>query len=200
MNHTEVMNLAFSTTWKSTMPEHMAGNPTFFVEKIFEGMNDYKISDYFQSHESIDLCLKKNVLSENFLTTKYQPKIHTIREDKTNRWGEGNKIHFYINQRTPYQFQFAPVVEVQCVQEIEIVNSYYTTHESGKRTLLYRFVKIDGQPFYSWHDIYEDDNIDKGMLQFAKNDGFDSIEDFFHWFNGNNFKGKIIHWTDKTYQ
>jgi len=32
----------------------------------------------------------------------------------------------------------------------------------------------------------------------AKNDGFEGIEDFFKWFN-EDFKGKIIHWTNYKY-
>jgi hypothetical protein len=40
--------------------------------------------------------------------------------------------------------------------------------------------------------------IDKGLLQFVQNDGFDSIEDFFSYFD-KGFKGKIIHWTDLRY-
>jgi hypothetical protein len=30
------------------------------------------------------------------------------------------------------------------------------------------------------------------------NDGFDSVDDFFEWFN-EDFAGKIIHWTDLKY-
>ena len=36
------------------------------------------------------------------------------------------------------------------------------------------------------------------ILQLAQNDGFDTIDDFFAYFS-ENFKGVIIHWTDKIY-
>jgi len=32
----------------------------------------------------------------------------------------------------------------------------------------------------------------------ARNDGFESVDDFFKWFNAD-FQGKIIHWTDFKY-
>ena len=36
------------------------------------------------------------------------------------------------------------------------------------------------------------------LRELAKNDGFESVEDFFAYFN-KDFKGKIIHWTDLQY-
>jgi hypothetical protein len=36
------------------------------------------------------------------------------------------------------------------------------------------------------------------FFNLMKNDGFESAEQFFNWFNGY-FKGKIIHWTDLKY-
>ena len=51
-------------------------------------------------------------------------------------------------------------------------------------------------------------NIDKIIKEYpkafeeiellAKHDGFNSMEDFFKWFD-KDFKGKIIHWTDFRY-
>lgn len=38
----------------------------------------------------------------------------------------------------------------------------------------------------------------KFMEKLAKNDGFDSVEDFFKWFKGD-FHGVLIHWTDFKY-
>lgn len=32
----------------------------------------------------------------------------------------------------------------------------------------------------------------------AKNDGFSGVKEFFEWFS-EDFKGKIIHWTDLKY-
>ena len=39
----------------------------------------------------------------------------------------------------------------------------------------------------------------ENMLQLAKNDGFDSIEDFFKFFTKDIFVYKLIHWTDFKY-
>jgi hypothetical protein len=39
---------------------------------------------------------------------------------------------------------------------------------------------------------------DEEMIRLARNDGFDSVEDFFSFFP-EDFKGKIIHWTDLRY-
>lgn len=118
------------------------------------------------------------------------PKFHTIRPDPHNRWRPGTKIHFVINNRTKDRFQFAPVIEVKSVQEIEItrhgplaeIPMTMKYHRVGMK------VVIDG----GLVDGYE-------MLEFlALNDGFNSVEDFLKYFNYD-FSGKIIHWTDLKY-
>ena len=38
----------------------------------------------------------------------------------------------------------------------------------------------------------------KNIKLLTKNDGFESVESFFEYFN-ENFRGKIIHWTEFTY-
>ncbi|OXA76380.1 hypothetical protein B0A58_07345 [Flavobacterium branchiophilum NBRC 15030 = ATCC 35035] len=50
-------------------------------------------------------------------------KIHTIREDKNDRWKVGNKIDFFINARQKNMFRFAPVLPVVNTQKIEIYHS-----------------------------------------------------------------------------
>lgn len=100
-------------------------------------------------------------------------KIHTIRVDKHNRWKEGSTIHFATGVRTKKYKQF---IGGQClgVQKIYIDN---------EQTV----VSVDGQRLTF-----------AGIERLAKNDGFDSVEDFFKWF-GDNFSGKIIHWTALKY-
>lgn len=49
------------------------------------------------------------------------------------------------------------------------------------------YVYVDGRQL-SYSEIEE----------LAVNDGFDSAEDFFKWFK-KDFRGWIIHWTDKKY-
>jgi len=98
-------------------------------------------------------------------------KIHTIREDSNNRWKEGRVIHFATGSRTP---QYNCFKEGVCTgtQRIEIAD----------RTVFIGSVKIN--------------NIE----ELARNDGFDSVDDFWAWFDQYSpFVGRLIHWTGKRY-
>lgn len=105
-------------------------------------------------------------------------KIHTIREDQYGRWHPGMTMHMATGVRTKNYKQFH---EAKCisVQEISIFSKY-------KEVWL----------FDEWEKVYRLTNIQVETL--AKNDGFDTVEDFWNWFNGA-FYGKIIHWTDFQY-
>lgn len=74
-------------------------------------------------------------------------------------------------------------------QTIEIIH-YPLTIPKGEMRY---WVKIDGKLFYDVAGIEKDK-----MLQLAQNDGFDTIEEFFEYFN-EDFTGKIIHWTGLRY-
>ena len=102
-------------------------------------------------------------------------KIHTIREDKHNRWKAGNKIHFATGVRTK---QYKEFMRGKCisVQEFKIVPP---KDNNSLRTYL-----IDGKELQPISDI----------VKLSKNDGFDKASEFVNWF-GDNFTGKIIHWT-----
>lgn len=106
-------------------------------------------------------------------------KIHTIREDKNQRWREGMEIHFATGVRTPDYNQFASGV-CTGVQEIEI--------EYSDGLIVPGFqIKVDG--FL----------IDEDMArELAENDGFYNLKQFAKWFD-EDFKGRLIHWTDKRY-
>ena len=100
-------------------------------------------------------------------------KLHTIRWDEKNRWKTGNKIHFATGVRTSNYNCFK---EGLCngTQKIEIRD---------------RNVWIDDVIL----NYYEVENL-------AINDGFDSIKDFWSWFDQYSpFTGKLIHWTKLTY-
>ena len=100
-------------------------------------------------------------------------KIHTIRSDEKNRWKIGNKIHFATGVRSSKYNCFG---EGTCygIQSVKIIN---------------RAVFIDSI-ILSWEELEE----------FSKNDGFDTLDDFWMWFDQYEpFEGKIIHWTDKKY-
>ena len=167
------MILGFSTRLK--------GRPTYFVEKIHSGLlqNDLKVD--FENDDAPQE-FNVNVLAE------CEPKIHTIREDKNNRWKTGMKIDFFINCRQKDMFRFAPTLPVVSTQTIEIIYEYDSVNHKNRNV-----VWIEDMVFYD-----ATRRVDKGILQLAQNDGFDSIEDFFNYFN-DNFKGKIIHWTTKQY-
>lgn len=151
----------------------MNGKPTYFVEKIHSGLLQNNLLQGFDL--GYDHTFNLDVLSS------CEPKLHTIREDTKDRWKPGNKIDFFINCRQKDMFRFAPVLPVVSTQKVEIV-----------------YDKIFGK------NIYPDIRIDNIRLHpekfetLAQNDGFDTIEDFLAYFN-EDFKGKIIHWTDLRY-
>jgi len=111
-------------------------------------------------------------------------KIHTIREDKHNRWEIGRWIHFATGVRTPEYKCFKQDI-CDGTQKIEIkYNLPWSDFPS---------VYIDGHLFSyfierDWEVLYE----------LARNDGFKDFKEFCGWFN-KDYSGKIIHWTSKRY-
>lgn len=100
-------------------------------------------------------------------------KLHTIRWDEKNRWKPGKKIHFATGVRSSKYNCFKEGV-CKGVQKIEM---------QGRK------VWIDGVAL-TWDELED----------LAINDGFDSLKDFWLWFDQYTpFKGKIIHWTNLTY-
>lgn len=106
-------------------------------------------------------------------------KIHTIRQDKPDRWKEGNIIHFATGVRTKYYDNFL-TDRCRSVQTIEI--------------------KYGPSEYLNDVQIFVDGILmtTEQMQQIAYNDGFFCLADFQMWFNYD-FKGKIIHWTDFKY-
>ena len=113
-------------------------------------------------------------------------KIHTIREDKHNRWETGKKIHFATGMRTK-NYNCFKIGICKSVQKIEI------TYKGNKI-----FVEIEGNPPYIWIQYLKEKYTHPNILKLAKNDGFDNIDDFFKWFD-KDFTGKLIHFTNKKY-
>lgn len=174
------MNLNCSIRWPKEMPKHLAGNPTYFPEKILASLV-WNYPDFDWGPFLNEIALKKELYE--YTTGDYHMKPHTIREDKNNRWKAGNKIHFQIWLGKPYRsevFQFAPVFHCVSTQKIEIC---WRLQELGA----YPPVFLDGR------------QLTLGLISYlAANDGFDSLVDFFSWFN-EDFTGKIIHWTSLKY-
>lgn len=156
------------------------GKPTHFVERIHKGIRE----NYMLAPVDPSIHYPPNY---NFVAKDKLPKkIHTIREDKKNRWKVGTKIDFFINCRQKDMFRFAPVLPVVSIQEIEI--EWHKRNRSNIR-FWYKDVTVSLNGMHL--------NCEQ-CIELAKNDGFDTIEDFFDYFN-KNFKGKIIHWTDFKY-
>lgn len=185
------MTLAFS--------QEIDNKPTFFVEKIWESIlrNGVEVN----VHDFISTCKKSLVL--NYVIGTHHPKIHTIRKDESNRWKPGRDIHMVINDRTPERYQFAPLIQCASIQYIKI--NWFDKGESDIpcSTYIIQEEHKDGElieweiPIAVWID---DDNLlsTQEVESLAINDGFDSIEDFFAYFS-EDFKGKIIHWTNQRY-
>jgi hypothetical protein len=169
------MTLSFSQT--------INGKPNYFIEKIWNGLLYGNHGEY---HYSYNVFLEE--YREKFKNdwdghpdNNLPPKLHTIRLDPHNRWKPGNLIHPVIKPEGRFSagFQFSPVIKCVSVQTIEIL--YFEPHKNRG------FVYVDGLLISG-----------KYLQQLAINDGFDSIEDFFAYFN-KDFTGKIIHWTDLKY-
>lgn len=177
------MILPFST--------QLNGKPTYFVEKIL------KCFDEREATES-DKEMLREAIEKGYLDVwKYDdvtPKLHTIRKDEKNRWRPGTKIDFFINCRQEDMFRFAPVLPVVNTQEIKI--KY--TKSSNNTDLIY--VEVFGVNNWKCLGTYNPETKDYygNLLQLAQNDGFDTIEDFFTYFN-KDYTGKIIHWTNLRY-
>jgi hypothetical protein len=117
----------------------------------------------------------------------WYPKIHTMREDLHNRWKPGMSIQMvYRGPKYSILDHFnkgIPELEVCTgVQQIVIKWKIITSAKGSVRMPLFF---IDGRLFTDFDKL-------------AANDGFDSWQQFCHWFKGD-FTGKIIHWTDFRY-
>ena len=164
----------------------MNGKPTYFVERIHKCFSLKEIYMIAGLDPSIHYPKDYNFLAKD----KLPAKLHTMREDEKDRWKAGNKIDYFINCRQKDMFRFAPVLPVVSTQKVEI--KWFQLFEKKMvkvyiDTLIFGWVKFDDQMY-----------ITGDILQLANNDGFDTIEDFFAYFN-EDFKGKIIHWTDLRY-
>lgn len=173
------MILGFST--------QLNGKPTHFVEKIWKGLKENLSKDLHAQHEAqmTPEELTKPYEIDSAVYPLVKAKLHTIREDSKDRWKKGKKIDFFINVRKKDMLRFAPVLPVLSVQDIHI---------------MYRSANI----FFADNMYSADVYIDKEKLslfdlkRLARNDGFDTVEDFLAYFN-EDFTGKVIHWTDLKY-
>lgn len=125
------------------------------------------------------------------------PKIHTMRLDPHNRWKAGRKIEM-VYRGAGYKIidhfnKGIPELEVCTgIQSIRIKH-----YDDGQV-----HISIDNNIFFWGSLVHEKiatkDEYLKNINSLVKNDGFDSVEDFFRWFN-KDWEGKIIHFTDFRY-
>lgn len=168
------MILPFST--------QLNGKPTYFVERIHKCFSLKEIYMIAGLDPSVHYPKDYNFVAKD----KLSPKLHTIREDKNDRWKAGKKIDFFINCRQKNMFRFAPVLPVVSVQEVFMTYAFNNVIQ----------ISIDGRELFSYTE----------RLEFAINDGFDSWDDFFSYFYPKIkaspqeiYKPKLIHWTDLKY-
>jgi hypothetical protein len=116
-------------------------------------------------------------------------KIHTLREDKKNRWKSGMKIHMCSGSRYKKNRCFDHTKTVKSIQQVRIL-----APTRGPRPYI---IKIDRRILT---------HSETSLL--AKNDGFDASCDFYRFFlplssTKNNYNRrkvlKLIHWTDLKY-
>lgn len=180
------MTLSFSTA--------INGKPNYFIEKIITGFYLNQIipislaCELFRDYPLLVDERLRFIDTYRETVNEINPKLHTIREDKNNRWGSGCDIHLVIKNLRFDRFQFAPVIKCKSVQEINI----YVSGDVKDFTVAY-LVVIDGMDFYD-----SGLGVDRGMHELAVNEGFETIEDFFAYFN-KDFTGKLINWTDLKY-
>ena len=109
-------------------------------------------------------------------------KIHTIREDKNDRWKANRIINAATGVRTKNYNQFAEMV-CHSTQKINI----YPERKA---------IEIYNDPeTIDWLGNF----LSPSQIEIlSENDGFEDVEDFWKWFD-KPFRGKIIHWTELKY-
>ena len=163
------------------------GEPTYFVPKIWRALREINgmHDEYLEYSAQAVITENDDILSAFFPIKDFDKitrKIHTIRKDEKNLWYPGRKFHMVIFNRTKKRFQFAPVLECVSVQKICIIRNFLINKIKVIR------VFVDHKEL----DFYE-------RRRLSYNDGFNSINDFFRFFDQKDFTGKIIHWTDFLY-
>ena len=122
------MILPFSQSFKNR-------NKTRFAEKIWcciDQHHDKMLFDKFIKTSNTLLELQEFRFGKNdceFSAAIFKsvlPKMHTIREDKKDRWNSGKLIHCAYNNRSSGMYIFAPVFICISTQEIKI------RYEKGK--------------------------------------------------------------------
>ncbi|MDX3913795.1 MAG: hypothetical protein QHC79_09665 [Pseudosphingobacterium sp.] len=180
--------------------QQINGKPNYFAEKIWISILDGNFPDEIKFQYDLFYKEYANKFGKHWDAIDFdliKGKVHTIRHDPKDRWKTGNLIHPVINNRSSNRFQFAPAIPCVSTQKIEV-----EWCDSGNLLGRYARVYVDSTRYLGvfeekenrWQSTFNRDSLDT----LAINDGFDSVKDFFAYFN-QNFEGKIIHWTDLKY-
>ncbi len=134
--------------------------------------------------EKVLTCL--SILYQQESGNYFTRKLHSIREDKKDRWKLGMKIHFVYGNRTKHRecwflwhvfgIEYISIVHPPCCGMEIYVHDKPAPGDSDEIT------KLNSQD----------------IERLALNDGFDSLEDFKEYFK-DDFHGKLIHWTELKY-
>jgi hypothetical protein len=116
-------------------------------------------------------------------------KIHTIREDLKQRWRPGMKIEHVIfpyrkGGRDTFLRNTCTWVQSILIKYLPVCGEGSINAQTG--AYLPRVI-VDGR-------VITPEKID----ELARNDGFDSTDQFFCYFD-KDFSGRIIHWTNTRY-
>ena len=157
------------------------GEPTYFVEGIWESIRNNQNIDSPQYHYM-------KFESDIMRWKQYQPKHHTIRAG--NRWKVGDKFSPRVWSGKPYnskQIIIAPDIEIKKVWDFEIqIDPFLLLVESAY------VLRIND-------NYISEENTFSTIKKIAKNDGL-STEDFITWFikrpKVEVFSGQIICWNE----
>lgn len=187
------MTLPYNTTWPERMGA-LAGQPNFFVPKIWKSLTK---GVWMNANDFIDK-LKALSNEDQSKINDVLPKLHTFRMDEGKSYEPGVEIRMNIYNPTGADFQFVPVVKLESIQKIEIIWT-----DSGSLLGRSANVYIDGTKHIGKYDEKEKsfrDRVEVGrsLEELAWNEGFDTVADFFSYYN-TDCKLNIIHWTDLKY-
>ncbi len=160
-------------TFSRYFPLHhaRAGEPTYFVEKIWESLNLY--AETIKDERLIGLAT--NYVDNNFI-----PKHHTIRAG--NRWKVGDKASLRVWQDKPYRSKQIEVAEVgiKKVWHIQIIP--YQNADDFE-------ILVDGKLFDDVFELCANDGITfEDFFSWFKLDKYDT----------ETFDGQIICWNDEV--
>lgn len=171
--------ITLSRTFPKGNPK--VGQPTYFVEKVWESL--WKYTGFrLQGLETSPLL---NDEVNNYQTHDYTPKKHTIRGGK--RWKTGDKASLRVWSGKPYnskQIVIAPDVKL-VVKDIEID---FAENEGDLKNII-----IDGKFF----DVFNSETCATEFPLLCENDGL-SESDFLSWFGNKPFSGQMLIWNNNN--